>query len=266
MTLRRQGDVFGGGRQMMLDKVRRTWARMSRPRVLRDRRAVGMFSICFDDFPKTAWTEGGRVLRGHGVLATYYLCGSLCGSTFDGQKMYDASDLELIHAEGHEIGCHTFDHRSCLRTSISELQRATRANQRFLNEHLAGVRLASFAYPYGDATLAAKRFAVQNFSSARGVNAGLNMGRIDLGQLRSVGFEAAKMGVATIERYIARASARGAWLIIYTHDVQDRPGAYGCCPDDLDRVVRSARAAGLEILPVGAALSARAFARSSQRI
>jgi peptidoglycan/xylan/chitin deacetylase (PgdA/CDA1 family) len=249
---------------MMLDKVRRTWARIRSPRVLRDQRAVGTLSICFDDFPKTAWTEGGRVLRDHDVRATYYLCGSLCSSTFDGQPMYDAGDLGPIHAEGHEIGRHTFDHRSWLRTGPSAFERATRDNQRFLNEHLGDVRLVSFAYPYGDATLTGKRFAVQHFSSARGVNSGLNVGRIDLGQLKAVSFEVAKMRRHVIERYIARASARGAWLIVYTHDVQDRPGAYGCCPDDLDRLVRSAKAAGLEILPVKAALAARA-ARASPR-
>jgi hypothetical protein len=34
----------------------------------------------------------------------------------------------------------------------------------------------------------------------------------------------------------------------------DGPTPYGCTPDDLDRVIRLARTAGLDILPVGAAL------------
>ncbi|MBA3051322.1 MAG: polysaccharide deacetylase, partial [Brevundimonas sp.] len=33
----------------------------------------------------------------------------------------------------------------------------------------------------------------------------------------------------------------------------DRPTDYGCTPADLDRVLRAAKAAGLEIAPVGAA-------------
>jgi peptidoglycan/xylan/chitin deacetylase (PgdA/CDA1 family) len=241
----------------MLDKVRRTWARMLRPRVVPERRAVGALSICFDDFPKTAWTEGARVLRDHGVRATYYVCGALCGSTFDGQRMYDASDLGEIHAEGHEIGCHTFDHRSCLRTSPAEFARATLDNQRFLDERLGGVRLVSFAYPYGDATSSAKRFAVRHFVSARGVDAGLNAGQLDVGQLKAVGLEAGKKHYDAVDRFVTRAAAIGAWLVVYTHDVQDRPSSYGCRPRDLDQLVQSAKAAGLEVLPVKAALAAR---------
>ncbi|HEY2836509.1 MAG TPA: polysaccharide deacetylase family protein, partial [Rhizomicrobium sp.] len=35
-------------------------------------------SITFDDFPKSAWSEGGPVLARHGVRATYYTSGSFC--------------------------------------------------------------------------------------------------------------------------------------------------------------------------------------------
>jgi peptidoglycan/xylan/chitin deacetylase (PgdA/CDA1 family) len=244
----------------VLDTARRAWARLLRPRVLQERRAVGALSVCFDDFPKTAWTEGGRVLRDHGVRGTYYMCGALSGSTFEGQPMFDGSDLGEIHGEGHEIGCHTFDHRSCLRSSRAEFERATRDNQQFLTRHLGEARLVSFAYPYGDITSTAKRFAVKHFSSARGIHAGLNRGRLDLGQLKAVGFEARKMNEDVIEEHIARAAALRAWLVVYTHDVQDRPTPYGCRPDDLDRLLRAAKSAGLEILPIKAALAKRAFA------
>jgi len=249
---------------MMLDLARRAWARTLRPRVLHERRSVGALSICFDDFAKTAWTEGGRVLRDHDVRATYYMCGALAGSMFDGQRMFDASDLEPIHAEGHEIGCHTFDHRSCLRSSPAEFERATLDNQSFLDRHLGDVRLVSFAYPYGDTTSSAKRFAVRRFASARGIHEGLNARRLDLGQLDAVGFESRKLSrFDLVERYVTRAAERRAWLVVYTHDVQDRPSSYGCRPTDLDRLFRSAKAAGLEILPVKAALAARAFAPAS---
>jgi peptidoglycan/xylan/chitin deacetylase (PgdA/CDA1 family) len=245
---------------MIVDVLRRNWARLSRPRVLHDRRAVGMMSISFDDFPKTAWTEGGRVLRDHGLLATYYVSGGLCSTVFDGEQMYDATDLEPIHAEGHEIGCHTFDHRSCLRMSSAEFERTMRDNQAFVNKHLGDVRFASFAFPYGHTSASAKRIAVRRFSSARGVDQSVNVGRIDLGQLKAVGLETGKRRLEDVERYIARAAAERAWLIVYTHDVQDRPSTYGCRPEQLDRLLRTAKAAGLEILPVKAALAARAFA------
>jgi hypothetical protein len=52
---------------------------------------------------------------------------------------------------------------------------------------------------------------------------------------------------------MAEAAASKGWLTAYGHDVSDRPTDYGCTPEDLDRVLRLATAAGLEILPVGAA-------------
>lgn len=220
-----------------------------------------MLSVCFDDFPRTAWTEGGRVLRDHAVHATYYVSGGLAGTVFDGQCMYEAGDLEAIHAEGHELGCHTFDHRSCLRRSVSDLLRSLDDNERYVRERVGDVRLVSFSYPYGEATFGAKRLAVGRFSSSRGIDeVGLNRGRLDLGQLKAVGLEASNRPISKVEPFVAQAAEQGAWLVVYTHDVQSSPSDCGCRPEELDRLLSTARTAGLDILPVKAALAARAFA------
>jgi peptidoglycan/xylan/chitin deacetylase (PgdA/CDA1 family) len=42
-----------------------------RPARLAGLRPVG--SITFDDFPKSAWTQGGAVLAKHGMRGTYYI-------------------------------------------------------------------------------------------------------------------------------------------------------------------------------------------------
>ena len=243
-----------------LDQVRRAVARKTLPRPLVERRSVGMLSVCFDDFPRTAWTEGGRVLRDHGVHATYYVSGGLAGTVFDGQRMYEAGDLEAIHAEGHELGCHTYDHRSCLRRSVSDLKRSLDDNERYLRERVGDLRLVSFAYPYGEATVGAKRLLVERFSSSRGIDVGLNLRHVDLGQLKAVGLEAAKRLISDVEPYVVQAAEQGAWLIVYTHDVQNLPSEYGCRPEELDRILSTARRVGLEILPVNAAITAAAIA------
>lgn len=219
-----------------------------------------MLSIAFDDFAQTSWTEGGRVLRDHDVRATYYVCGALYGTVFAGQRMYGPGDLEAIHAAGHEIGCHTFDHESCLRRDGHDFERSIERNESFVRERVGDVPLVSFAYPYGDATIGAKRLAVRRFGCARGVIAGLNRRRLDLGQLKAVGLEESKTRIEAVEPYLDRAASSGAWLIVFTHDVQDRPSAYGCRPRDLDRLIRSARSARLEVLSVREALAARAGA------
>jgi peptidoglycan/xylan/chitin deacetylase (PgdA/CDA1 family) len=227
--------------------------------VLQDHEPTGTLTVCLDDFPKTAWTEGGSVLRDHGVYATYFACGGLAGTVFEDQAMFDLRDLEQVLAEGHEIGCHTYDHRSCLRSSRAEFEAAILDNQRFLTERLGDVRLVSFAYPYGDTTPWAKRCVARRFASARGVHPGLNRRRLDLGQLSAVGLESRKMSGTPIEEHVERAAASKGWLIVYTHDVRDRPSAYGCRPRDLDRLLRAAKASGLQVLPMKGALATRAF-------
>jgi peptidoglycan/xylan/chitin deacetylase (PgdA/CDA1 family) len=249
---------------MNLDRVRRALARMTRPRVVRDQYHVPALTICFDDFPKTAWTEGGGVLRHHHARATYYMSGALCGSEHDGERMFDREDLEAVHAAGHEIGCHSYGHVSCMGQSGAEFARSVLDNQRFASALLGDVRLVSFAYPYGDTTAASKRRALAHFSSARGVVGGLNVDEIDLGQLHALGLESSKAGIDVALHHVDQAAAERAWLIVYTHDVQDHPSAYGCRPMELDRLLGHARDAGLEILTVKAALAARRFGDGSE--
>jgi peptidoglycan/xylan/chitin deacetylase (PgdA/CDA1 family) len=238
------------------DKIRRAIARAYGPRVVRQKSAVGTLSVCFDDFPRSAWTEGGRILRDHGVRGTFYVCGRLCGTAWDGQAMFEANDLPAIHEEGHELACQTFHHLSCLRAGRSELDSSVRSNQAFVREHVGDVELRSFAYPYGDASVTAKRFLVGRFASVRGVDPGVNAGTLDIGQLKAVGLEVGKRPFEEVEEWVRRAAARRAWLVVYTHDVRPAPSHYGCRPEDLDRLLRVAKAAGLRILPVDRALQA----------
>ena len=242
-----------------LDKARRGVGRLSRPGVLNARSEAGVLSICFDDFPKSAWELGGRILRDHGARATYFVCGSLCGTRFVGQNMFDEHDLRAIIDEGHELGCHTYDHISALRRNPRRLLESCEQNAQFISERFGDLRLVSFAYPYGDAPPRAKRAALQAFACARGVDAGLNHGRLDLMQLKAVGLEARRGGAEFVLRYVAAAARERAWLIVFSHDVSDAPSRFGCTAAELAIVIESARRTGLAILTVKGGLATRAF-------
>ena len=82
---------------------------------------------------------------------------------------------------------------------------------------------------------------------------GVNAGREDRALIRSIGLESRRLPGYDLEGLMAEAAASKGWLTAYGHDVSDRPTDYGCTPDDLDRVLRTARSAGLDILPVGQA-------------
>ena len=60
-----------------IDQMRRRAARYLDIDAVTIAPAKGVFSLSFDDFPETAWTEAGPILAEHGIQATYYVCGGL---------------------------------------------------------------------------------------------------------------------------------------------------------------------------------------------
>lgn len=211
----------------------------------------GAVSITFDDFPRTAWTEGGAVLAAHGVKGTYYVSGRLCGGEMDGQEQYRESDLAALNEAGHEVGCHTFDHISALKTPTAVFARSIEANARFFSERLAGWKATSFAYPYGDVSLGALRTVGGNFSSGRLVVGGCNTRALRPLRLNALALESRRPEAARWDELVAQAAAERQWLVIMTHDVQDRPSDFGCTPQTLDALLGAARKAGLRVAPVG---------------
>jgi peptidoglycan/xylan/chitin deacetylase (PgdA/CDA1 family) len=220
----------------------------------------GVMSITFDDFPKTAWTAGGAVLAEHGVKATYFACGGLCGRSFDGQPIFDVAELEAVHAAGHEIGCHTHEHLSGHRDTPEHYALSCERNRRFLEDRLPGLRLRSFAYPYGHAPLRHRARLAKRYAACRGVatqrGRKLNGPAADPSLLLAVGLTQDGLRHVDIGHLVAEAAARRAWLVLFTHDVQEKPSAHGCTPRELDRAIRLAREAGLDLLPFGAVLPA----------
>ena len=236
-----------------IDQMRRRAARYLAVEAVEIAPAKGVFSLSFDDFPATAWTEAGPVLAAHGVKATYYVCGGLCGRVNMDRDQYRVEHLQALHADGHEVGCHTFGHTSALKMDAEALRLSLDANAGWVAERLEGHRMTTFAWPFGDATVGAKGVVRGRFDLARGVRDGVNAGREDRALIKSVGLESRRLPGYDLEALMAEAAERRGWLTAYGHDVSDRPTDYGCTPDDLDRVLRLAKAAGLEVLPVGAA-------------
>lgn len=211
----------------------------------------GAISISFDDFPRTAWTEGGAVLADHGVKGTYYVSGRLCGHSMDDNDQFLEADLQAVSENGHEIGCHTFDHISALKTPASVFARSIEANARFLAERLDGRQATSFAYPYGDVSLGALRTVGARFDTGRLVVGGCNGASFHPLRLNALAFEIRRPEAARWEAFVAQAAAERQWLVIMTHDVQERATDFGCTPRMLDDLLTAARKAGLQVKPVG---------------
>ena len=236
-----------------IDQMRRRAARYLDIEGVTIAPARGVFSLSFDDFPASAWTEAGPVLTDHGVKATYYVCGGLADGINMDRDQFRVPHLQALHAAGHEVGCHTFGHTSALRMDTEALRLSLDANAAWVAERLDGHRMTTFAWPFGDATVGAKRLVRERFAMARGVRDGVNAGPEDRALIKSIGLERRRLSGYDLEGLMAEAAASKGWLTAYGHDVSDRPTDYGCTPEDLDRVLRAAKSAGLEIAPVGVA-------------
>ena len=231
-----------------------------RPARLAGRRPVA--SISFDDFPKSAWAEGGPVLARHGARATYYTAGGFCGRTVGGMEFYDAGDLTALAAAGHEIACHGFAHQQTPTLTNAELEKDARRNAEFLKPFLNGAAPVSYAYPYGAVSLRTKKFYAPRFSNLRGVHPGVNVGPVDLAQLNAVSLEARCWDKDGIRRAIARVYCTGnGWIALYTHDVSDNPSPYGSTPGMLSEALAMVAEARIEILPMGEAVNVARWVR-----
>lgn len=237
------------------------WAsrRLARRRFrLRPGRPVVSFT--FDDFPRSAWTEGGPILARHGVAATYYASLGLAGTEGASGRNFTPEDLREVVAAGHELGCHTHAHSPAWETEPAEFEDSVRRNAASLGACLPGVRFRTLSYPISPPRAATKRRMGRVFDCCRGGGQTHNAGVIDLNCLHAFFLEQAGGEASSLAAAIAASAAGGGWLILATHDVTDRPSRFGVTPARLDHALRLARASGAEILPVAAAwdrLSAR---------
>jgi peptidoglycan/xylan/chitin deacetylase (PgdA/CDA1 family) len=217
-------------------------------------------SFTFDDFPRSALTEGGRILREHGWAGAYFAAGGFCGRTVDGLDYFDRDDLVQAVEEGHEVGCHTFGHLRLPETGRQAIEADLERNAAFLAEALPGQRLSSFAYPYGDLDLARKALLARRFPVCRGIWPGINAGRMDFAQLKAVPLERRSLDSLDIDAWLDKAEAARGWLIFFTHDVSDDPSPYGCDRKSFEAVTDAVARRGLRVLPMKNAAGLARFA------
>ena len=236
--------------QTLFDRSRATLHRSFARTVLPIRREKGVVSFTFDDFPCSAGTSGREILERHEVCGTFYVSAGLAGQEGYGGTFFSTPDIKLLHARGHEIGCHTYGHRLVATLSPAGLDDQLRRNLIAVAEQIPDYRLRSFSYPDGSVSLAAKRRLMRHFACCRGVQEGLNVGNTDLGLLRANKIYGRQNNTDSLLELVRESSCVGGWLIFYTHDVRDRPSPFGCTPDELDAIVGAAVSSGANVLPI----------------
>lgn len=211
-------------------------------------------SFSFDDFPKSAATQGATILERAGFRGTYYVSARFMGITEDAIDYYDREDIVRLSDYGHEIGCHTASHVHAPDQNRARLESELEANAAFLHETLGDVRMTTFAFPFGDIDLRTKLFMQDRFAACRTTSEGLNRDVADLGALRAVSVYSGSIDGERIRALVREAATPRAWLIFYTHDVSETPSPFGCTPELLQTAVSAVAEAGFDVLPVRNAL------------
>jgi len=243
MTLRSK---LGKLRAEMLSTVH------SRPLPLRNQGPL--VSFCFDDFPRTAYTTGGAILKSFGVCGTYYAALGLMNTTNELGDQLRQEDIDSLLADGHELGCHTFSHLSCRAVSLKLFERDVLKGRQALRA-LTGCDAENFAYPRGHVSIRSKKKIGGLMSSCRGIYGGINDLMVDLNLLRANSLYGDVDQRARFESLILANVARRGWLIFYTHDVRQNPSSFGCTPQLFDQTVALAAESGCRIASIKEALA-----------
>lgn len=215
-----------------------------------------LVSFSFDDFPQSARAITEQELEPRGWRATFYTACGFSGQSNHHGEMMRGADVTALYARGHEIACHTYSHIDCAKadpdTMLADIDRNTQA--------LAALGIpapVSFAFPFGEATPAAKRSLSERFMTLRGVRSDLNASQgFDARFLRSVPLDGGDEGIGAALRHIDQLARNGGWLIFYAHDVRDTPSDWGCTPDQFRRVVQAVETIGADVMTVRDAATA----------
>jgi peptidoglycan/xylan/chitin deacetylase (PgdA/CDA1 family) len=237
--------IWDKARTAFSERLTRNWS----PHALPCRALAPVVSFSFDDFPRSAATEGAKVLREFGVKGTYFVAGARAGRHLDDVDQFTKEDLIAVAEAGHEIGCHTFGHIRLPSASYTEITDDLLRNQEFVHRVLGDYTMCSFAYPDGDVSITTKALLGRWFPICRGIWGGVNHRRIDFMQLKAVSLERS-FDRAHVEKILDDAKAINGWVIFFTHDISDNPSPYGCRPGQLAGVLQSVMDRGIEILPV----------------
>jgi peptidoglycan/xylan/chitin deacetylase (PgdA/CDA1 family) len=202
-----------------------------------------VYSISFDDAPASAGDAGARIVEQAGGRATFYVAGQLAEKGRDAGYL-GLDDLRALAACGHQITCHSYTHVGLRGQSAQALRWDAARNRQVLADALGGAAVEDFAWPYGEASLCAKRRLLRSYRSLRTTHAGIHSGRFDLGALRSVALYGPGFSRREILRWIERCAACNGWLVFHTHGVDAQPDRHGTHPEDLAWALQECSARG----------------------
>lgn len=248
-------------------KYRRTLSYRFCRRMVAIKATIPFISFSFDDAPCTAFSHGGDILKAHGARSTFFVSFGLLGSESPSGTIAFEDDLCRAVEEGHELGCHTFDHKDPWKTTTKVFEQSVLKNRQALARILPETAFTAFAYPLCEPRLATKRRVGKLFNCCRGGGQTFNVGMADLNLLKAF-FLDIRNGdnIDIVRRLIDQNTESRGWLIFATHDVVDDPSPYGCTKEFFEEVVAYSARSDARLLPVGKACQELQVSRSESAV
>lgn len=238
----------------IVEKYRHTLSYQCGRRMEAVKLTAPIISFSFDDAPRSAFSNGGDIMKAHGARGSYFVSLGMLESDSPSGMIASKDDLRRAVGAGHELGCHTFDHKDPWKTKTEVFEKSVLKNRQALAAILPNTVFSTFAYPLCNPSPANKRRAGKLFNCCRGGGQTFNAGMADFNLLKAF-FLDVRCGdtINTVRRLIDQNSESRGWLIFATHDVGDNPSRYGCTKMLFEEVVAYAASSGSLLLPVGEA-------------
>ncbi len=208
-------------------------------------------SFTFDDFPCSAYDNGGHILQKYSLRGSYYVSLGLMNKRSPVGSLFRMEHLIMLLKEGHELGCHTYDHIDAWKGNSEAFEQSLINNRKALRTIVGGDNFASMSYPKAQPHPRNKFVAGKHFNCCRGGGQTFNYGMIDLNLLYSCFIDTINRETEhSLKRMIEQNAIRKGWLIFSTHDISENPSRFGCTPQLFENIVRHAVFSGSIILPV----------------
>lgn len=205
-------------------------------------------SFSFDDCPQSVVDTALPLIEAEDWQASLYISMGLCDFTNHLGKHVSKNDVKAVHESGHEIADHTFDHIDATTVTLEAFEKSIEKNQTAFKA-LGIPASKTFAYPFGQLNSVTKKMIGQKFKGARGIESQINTTSVDLNQIKSnrlysgPDFEKLLVDIKTLEN-------RPGWMTIFTHDVRDKPSAFGCTPEHLKSILTAVKKSGAQVMTV----------------
>jgi peptidoglycan/xylan/chitin deacetylase (PgdA/CDA1 family) len=204
-----------------------------------------MVSIAFDDGWQSVYDRALPLLNKHDFPSTQYLN----ASTLETPNYMTAAEVQQLHAAGHEIAAHSYDHVDLTSLATDRLDDELRKGKEALAA--AGLPTEDLATPYGRSDAQVDWYASKYFNIVRGTDDGINTRQnLDPHNLK-VFYVTSETTPDELAQVLTDTSQVNGWLILVYHQIApaESTGIQGnTIATDRSTITSDALAAQLELI------------------